>query len=53
MLSHQFCLALRELAVLADKRQDSVFADWCRQEYDTVKMPSTGTRGTVNGMLGL
>lgn len=37
MLSHQFCLALRELAVLADNRQDSVFADWCRQEYDTVK----------------
>ena len=37
MLSHQFCLALRELSVLAEYRGDSVCAAQYRQEYKTLK----------------
>ena len=37
MLSHQFCLALRELAALAEQKGDDAYAAQCRQEYETVK----------------
>ena len=37
MLSHQFCLALRELASLAEQKGDTDYAAQCRQEYETVK----------------
>ncbi len=37
MLSHQCCLALRELALLAGQRGDEAYARQCRSDYEAMK----------------
>lgn len=37
MLSHQFCLALRELQALMEKLGDREYAEFLRREYETLK----------------
>ena len=37
MLSHQFCLGLKELAVLMDKIGDTEYAGFLRKEYDILR----------------
>lgn len=37
MLSHQFCLALKELAVLMEKAGDAAYAEKLKKEYEILK----------------
>ena len=49
MLSHQFCLVLKELEQLMKKYGDSAYARKLATEYEILKKPSLKRHGTGNG----